>query len=103
MILIRISPKGGNTSILELCHRNNKSDPLGILTHISDEAKYLNMKVNFTKSNIMMINFLKSTPAFLDPVPPEMMVKHVKLLGVTISNILLWDMHVLNIVKQGNV
>ena len=40
---------------------------------------------------------------FCDPIPPEMLVKHVKLLGVTISNDLKWDTRVSNIVKQANV
>ena len=90
-------------SILEVCHRNIKSDPVEILTQCSDESKNLNMTVNPTKSQIMTINFLKSTPAFCDPIPSEMLVKHVKLLGVTISNDLKWDTHVSNIVKQANV
>jgi hypothetical protein len=51
----------------------------------------------------MTINLLKSTPVFLDPIPPEMLVKHVKLLGVTISNNFMVDMHVSNILKQANV
>ena len=89
-------------SILEVCHRNIKSDPLEIVTHILDEVKNLNMKLNSTKSNIT-INFLKSTPVFLDPTPPKMLVKHVKLLDVTSSNNLKWDMHVSNIVKQANI
>ena len=51
----------------------------------------------------MKINFLKSTPAFCDPIPREMLVKHVKLLGVIISNDLKWDTYVSNIVKQANI
>ena len=51
----------------------------------------------------MTINLLKSTPVFRDPIPPEMLVKHVELLGITISNDLKWDTHVSNIVKQANV
>ena len=51
----------------------------------------------------MTINFLKSTPAFCDPISSEMLVKHVKLLGVTISNDLKWEKHVSNIVNQANV
>ena len=90
-------------SILEVCHRNIKSDPVEILTQCSDESKNLNITVNPTKSQIMTINFLKSTPAFCDPIPSEMLVKHVKLLGVTISNDLKWETHVSNIVKQANV
>ena len=87
-------------SISELCHRNIKSDPLEILIHVSDEAKNLNVKVNSKKSKIMTINFLKSTPVFLDPIPAEILVKHVRLLGITISNNRKWEMHVSNIVKQ---
>ena len=89
-------------SILEVCHRNIKSDPLEILSHISDEAKNLNMKVNSTKSNIMTINFLKSIPAFLDPIPPDISVSSFKLLGVTISSNLKWDIHVKDIVRRAN-
>ena len=90
-------------SILEVCHRNIKSDPVEILTQCSDKSKNLNMTVNPTKSQIMTINFMKSTPAFCDPIPCEMLVKHVKILGVTISNDLKWETHVSNIVKQANV
>ena len=79
------------------------SDPVEILTQCLDESKNLNMTVNPTKSQIMTINFLKSTPAFCDLIPSEMLVKHVKLLGVTVSNDLKWDTHVPNIVKQANV
>ena len=61
------------------------------------------MTVNPTKSQIMTINFLKSTPVFCDPIPSKMLVKHVKLLGVTIFNDLKQDMHSSNIVKQANV
>ena len=86
-------------SILEVCHRNIKSNPVEILTQCSDESKNLNMTVNPTKSQIMTINFLKSTPVFCDPIPREMLVKHVKLLDATISNDLKWDTHVSKIVK----
>ena len=51
----------------------------------------------------MTINFLKSTPVFLYSIPPKMLVKHVKLLDVTISNNIKRDNYVANIVKQANV
>jgi len=90
-------------SFLEVCRSNIKSDPIEILTQCSDESKNLKMTVNPTKSPIMTINFLKSTPVFCDPIPHEMLVKHVKLLGVTISNDLKWGTQVSNIVKQANL
>ena len=45
-------------SILEVCHRNIKSDPVEILTQCSDESKNLNMTVNPTKSQIMFPTLL---------------------------------------------
>ena len=47
----------------------------------------------------MTVNFLKSTPVFCDPIPPEMLVKHVKLPGVKISNDIKWNKHVSNIIR----
>ena len=73
-------------SILEVCHRNIKSDPVEILTQCSEESKNLNMTVNSAESHIMTINFLKSPTVFCDSIPLEILLKHVKVLGVTISN-----------------
>ena len=39
-------------SILEVYHRNIKSDPVEILTQCADESKNLNMSVNSTKLHI---------------------------------------------------
>ena len=51
---------------------------------------------------IMPICFLKSSPCFLNPIPPEMYVSSVKLLGVTISSNLKWDIHVKDIIHKAN-
>ena len=52
---------------------------------------------------MMTINFLKSTPVFLDLNQAELLVKQVKLLCIKISNNRKWEMHVSNIVKQASV
>ena len=75
---------------------------MSILNEIESEALDLDMTVNPSKSMIMPICFLKSTPCFLNPIPPEIYASSVKLLGVTISSILKWDIHVKDIIHKVN-
>ena len=70
---------------------------------LEDEASDLNMTVNPSKSMIMPICFLKSSPHFLSPIPPEISVSSFKLLGVTISSNLKWGIHVKDITHRANV
>ena len=54
--------------ILEVCHRNIKSDPVKILTQCSDESKNLNMTVNpLNDDNDDQL--LEIYPCFLRPDP----------------------------------
>jgi hypothetical protein len=76
---------------------------MSILNDIGDDALDLDMTVNPSKSMIMPISFLKSSPCFLNPVPPEVSVSSFKLLGVTISSNLKWDIHVKDIIHRANV
>ena len=90
-------------TVVETCFRNLISDPMSILNEIGDEALDLDMTVNPSKSMIMPICFLKSSPYFLNPIPPEISVSSFKLLGVTISSNLKWDIHVNDIIHRANV
>ena len=67
-------------TIVESCFRNLISNPMNILNEIGSEALDLDMTVNPSKSMIMLICFLKSSPCFLNPIPPEIYVSLVKLL-----------------------
>ena len=89
-------------TIVESCFRNLISDPMSILNEIGSEALDLDMTVNPSKSMIMPICFLKSSPCFLNPIPPEIYASSVKLLGVTISSNLKWDIHVKDIIHKAN-
>ena len=51
-------------TIGESCFRNLISDPMSILNEIGSEALDLDMTVNPSKSMIMPICFLKSSPCF---------------------------------------
>ena len=73
-----------------------------ILNEIGSEALDLDMTVNPSKSMIMPICFLKSSPCFLNSIPPEIYVSSVKLLGVTISSNLKWVIHVKDIIHKAN-
>ena len=91
-------------SLLEKSFRKNlKSSAMEIMEDISSDAAQADMTVNAKKSNIMTISFLKSTPSFKQPIPPEMSVQQCKLLGITISSNLKWEVHVTNITKQANL
>ena len=92
-----------NLKIVESCFINLISDPMSILNEIGSEALDLDMTVNPSKSMIMPICFLKSSPCFLNPIPPEIYVSSVKLLGVTISSDLMWDIHVEDTIRKANV
>ena len=89
-------------TVLEICHKNIFSNPMGILQDIACEASSLDMTVNPSKSAIVSVSFLKSPPLFLAPIPPETSVTSLKLLGVTISSNLKWDAHINNILRQAN-
>ena len=69
---------------------------------IVDETMVLDMRVNPSKSMIMPITFLKTSPLFLNQIPPDISVSSFKLLGVTISSNLKWDIHVKDIVHKAN-
>ena len=89
-------------TVLETCSKNSKSNPMYILESISAEALTDDMKVNPLKSTVLTINFLKTPPSFSCPIPPEMSVTTMKLLGVTISSDLKWDCHINDILKRAN-
>ena len=78
-------------TIAESCFRNLISDRMSILNETRGEALDLDVTVNPTKSMIMPICFLKSSPCFLNPIPPEMYVSSFKLLDVTVSSNFKWD------------
>ena len=75
---------------------------MSILEEIGDEALDLDMTVNLSTSMIMPICFLKSSPIFLNPIPPEIYASSVKLLGVTISSNFKRDIHVKDIIHKAN-
>jgi len=54
-------------SILEVCHRNIKSDPIEILAQCSDVSKNLNMTVNPTESQDNDDQLLEIYSFFLQP------------------------------------
>ena len=73
-------------TIIETCFRDLIGDPMSILNEIGDEALDLVMTANPSKSMIMPISFLKSSPCFLNPISHEISVSSFKLLGVTMSS-----------------
>ena len=74
-----------------------------IMENIASNTAQADMTVNAKKSNIMTISLLKSAPLFKQPIPPEMSVQQFKLLGITISSNLKWEVHSTNITKQANL
>ena len=70
---------------------------------IPSDAAQADMTVNAKKSNTMTISFLKSTPSFKHPIPPDISVQQCKLLGIAISRDLKWEVHVTTITKQANL
>ena len=89
-------------TIVESSFRNLISDPMSILNDTGSEALDLDVTVNPFKSMIMPICFLKSSPCFLNPIPPEIYASSVKLLGVIISLNFKWDIHVKDIIHKAN-
>ena len=89
-------------TVLKTCFKNLKSNSMDILESISDEAVASVMRVNTLKPTVLTINFLKTPPSFSCPIPPEISVNTMKLLGVTISGYLKWDCHVNDILKRTN-
>ena len=88
--------------IVESGFRNLISDPMSIVNETVSEALDLDMTVYLSKSMIIPICFLKFSPCFLNPIPPEIYLFTVKLLGVTISSNLKWDIHVKDIIHKAN-
>ena len=80
--------------------QKSKSNSMDILESISDEAVASDMRVNPSKSTALTISFLKIPPSFSCPIPPEMSVNTMKLLGVSISSDLEWYCHVNDFLKR---
>ena len=89
-------------SILEV-PENLKSSAMEIMEDISSDAAQVDMTLNAKKSKIMTISFLKSTPSFKQPIPLEMSAQQCKLLSITISSDLKWEVYITNITKQANL
>ena len=91
---------------LEICRRHlligKMPEKFEELSH-RNHGRYSQWWVNAKLSNIKTISFLKSTPSFKQPIPPEMSIQQCKLLGITISSDLKWEVHVTNITKQANL
>ena len=88
--------------VLETCYQNLVRNLMSILNDIEDEAAFLDMRVNPSKSMIMQICFLKTSPLFLNPIPSDISVSYLKLFGVIISSNLKWDTCVKDIVDNVN-
>jgi len=65
-------------TVLQTCFKNLNSRQMGILESISEEASTSDMIVNALKSAVLDINFLKTSPSFTCPIPPEMSVTTIK-------------------------
>jgi len=74
-------------TVVETCFRNLIGGPMGTLNETGDEALDLEITVNPSKFMIMPICFLKSSPCYLNTIPPEISESSFKLLGVTIYSI----------------
>ena len=63
-------------------------------------ARY--MRITPSRSTVLTISCLKTPPSFSVPIPPEMSVNTMKLLGVTISSDIKWDCRVNDFLKRTN-
>ena len=75
---------------------------MSILSEIGGETLGTDVTVNPSKSMILPICFLKSSPCFLNPFPPEISVYSFKLFGVTIPSNLNLDIYVKGIIHRAN-
>ena len=75
---------------------------MDILELISDKAVASDLRVNPLKSTVTTISFLRTPPSFSCPIPAEMSINTMKLLGVTISCDLKWYCHVNDLLKRTN-
>ena len=94
---------GDDLTFVETCFRNLISDPMSILNEIGDQALELDMTDNPSKSMIMQTYFLIFSTYFLNPIPAKISVSSFKLLGVTISSNLKWDICINDIFHIVNV
>ena len=77
--------------VIKTCYRSLVANPMNILNDIADDAVGLDMRANFWKCIIMSICFLETSTLFLNLIPPDICVLSFKLVGVTISSNLEWD------------
>jgi len=89
------------TSMAETVH---KGQPSGIQAAIDDLVRQAEMdkfQLNATKCKELQISFSKSVePVTINSKPIEV-VNSVKLLGLTISNNLIWNANIENVIKKG--
>ena len=81
----------------EILSKDSQSDIPSTVSQCENWASANNMKLNASKTKELRVNFSACPPSFPPIVvnnQPVDIVKHVKLLGVTISNDLKWNLHV---------
>jgi hypothetical protein len=92
----------GDSTTWEVLHRDSQSNLPTAVKACEEWTCDNNMKLNASKTKEMRVNFSSSSPSY----PPIVInnqtiniVTHAKVLGVTISNDLKWNLHVNAICK----
>ena len=89
-------------TVVETCYQSLVRNTMSILSDVADDTAILDMRVNPSKSMIMPISFLKTSPLFLNPIPPDISLSSFKLLGASVSSNLKWDIPVKDNVHKAN-
>ena len=94
-----------DSTMWEVLHRDSQSNLPAAVKACEEWSCDNNMKLNASKTKEMRVNFSPSSPSY----PPIVInnqtvniVTHAKLLGVTISNDLKWNLHVKAVCKKAS-
>ena len=94
-----------DSTMWELLYKGSSSQLPSAVKECEEWSKLNNMKLNASKTKEMRVNFSPSSPSFQSIVINNQtinVVKHAKLLGVTISDDLKWNLHVNTICKKAS-
>ena len=94
-----------DTTVWEVLSKNSSSNFPAIVDECANWASANNMKLNESKTKELQVCFSSQPvthPAITINNVPVDIVKHAKLLGVTISSDLKWNLHIDNICKKAS-
>ena len=94
-----------DTTVAEFVKKGNCSTIQSDAVIVQDWTHENKLQLNTEKCKEMIIDFKKQKHSF-DPITVEGkeldVVNHAKILGVTISNTLLWNDHINNVIRKSN-